>query len=363
MSVASSPPSDPTPSSTEDDFDRLPSSVIVLIFNRVKDIKALGRCCAVSKRFHSLVLQTDTVLVKVDCVISNESDAESDADPNTPSSSALKPKGIWGNLVKILLSSVVKPFQALHQILLPKKGISAQISHHSPVEVLKNFKEIRKLEIELPAGELGVDRGALLKWNAEFGSSLDSCVILGATSFKRKPKCSSLNPSAEDESRPDDAPVVALDDEFCTNGDLKLRVVWTITSLIAASARHYLLREIVAEHPTIEDLVLTDAEGQGTLRMGKDQLEEFRRLPMEVAAVSANRTQVPALNMKLWYAERLELPESGCVMEGATLVAIRPVDRPKESEAIAVGCFNEPFGEAARAMVKRKTYLLEMNPF
>ncbi|KAG9448939.1 hypothetical protein H6P81_008904 [Aristolochia fimbriata] len=330
----------------EDLFDRLPDSLLLIIFNRLQDVKALGRCCAVSKRFYSVALQVDSVVVRVDCVIS-------DADGG-PSS---KPPNLFSNLFKLLLGSFSRPLQVLQQILGPKKVILPEVSHHSPGEVLKNFAEIRSLRIELPAGELGVEGGGLLKWKAEFGSSLDSCVILGATSFSRKNETdATANHQANDDQG-------SIPESFCTNGGLKLRVVWTITSLIAASARHYLLQQIVADHPTLESLVLTDADGQGTLCMGKDQLTEFRRAPL-AASTSSNRTQVPALNMKLWYAPRLELG-SGHVMDGATLVAIRPVDRPirKENDGFVSSAFEVPFGEAVKAMVKRKTYLLEMNPF
>ncbi|CAA6673201.1 unnamed protein product [Spirodela intermedia] len=86
--------------------------------------------------------------------------------------------------------------------------------------------------------------------------------------------------------------------------------------------------------------------------MEKGQLEEFRCSSIEVAC-SSNRTQVPALNMKLWHASRLML-SSGDVMEGATLVAIRPVDRVIKADGGM---------EAAKNLIKRKAYLLEMNPF
>jgi len=98
--------------------------------------------------------------------------------------------------------------------------------------------------------------------------------------------------------------------------------------------------------------------------MGKQQLCEFREKPL-VASASSNRTQVPALNMKLWYAQSLELP-GGMRMEGATLVAIRPSDRPmvkKDTDAFIAGSFEEPFKTAAKALAKGRTYLLEMNSF
>uniref|UniRef100_A0A3Q7F1Y6 F-box domain-containing protein n=1 Tax=Solanum lycopersicum TaxID=4081 RepID=A0A3Q7F1Y6_SOLLC len=38
-----------------DHFDRLPDSILLFIFNKIGDVKALGRCSVVSRRFNSLV--------------------------------------------------------------------------------------------------------------------------------------------------------------------------------------------------------------------------------------------------------------------------------------------------------------------
>ncbi|KAJ0451358.1 putative F-box domain-containing protein [Helianthus annuus] len=46
---------------TGDWFDSLPDSLLLLIFNKIGDVKALGRCCAVSRRFHSLIPLVDNV--------------------------------------------------------------------------------------------------------------------------------------------------------------------------------------------------------------------------------------------------------------------------------------------------------------
>eukprot|EP00252_Welwitschia_mirabilis_P019326 TRINITY_DN443_c1_g1_i2.p1 TRINITY_DN443_c1_g1~~TRINITY_DN443_c1_g1_i2.p1 ORF type:complete len:375 (+),score=47.96 TRINITY_DN443_c1_g1_i2:844-1968(+) len=343
-----------------DHFDRLPNSLVLLIFNKVGDIKALGRCAAVSKRFNALVPQVSDVIVKVDCVISGDDGG---------SLSGRSGRGIIGVLVRLVLGSIVKPLQALQQVLGSKKVVLAELSHHSPSEVLKNFKEIENLRIELPGGELGVDDGVLLRWRAEFGSTLESCVILGATSYEKNlteySHCQPNTLSSEGlegfEDPVDDNGGVA--ESFYTNGGLKLRVVWTISSLIAASARHFLLQQIISDHPTLRNLVLTDADGQGVLCMEKEQLKEYRDKPLATSA-SANRTQVPALNMKLWYAQSLDIPGIGR-MEGATLVAIKPSNHSaKDGEGLVFGAFgDEPFAMIAKEMLKKKTYLLEMNSF
>ncbi|KAG7616477.1 putative F-box domain-containing protein [Arabidopsis thaliana] len=358
-----------------DHFDNLPDSILLLIFNNIGDVKALGRCSVVSKRFHSLIPQVENVFVRVDCVISDD-DSSSLLSDKPRSVSAASP-------FSAIFRLVFKPLQALGQFLkrsgsssLPSGSSPSSllisggddgeieqggVTHHSPTQVLKNFDEIKFLKIELPSGELGIDDGVLLKWRAEFGSTLENCVILGASSV--------IPPTNSDKTEASSAPVAAVEDNgsipesFYTNGGLKLRVVWTISSLIAASARHYLLQPIIAEHKTLDSLVLTDVDGQGVLCMNRDQLEELRVKPLSASSAS-KRTLVPALNMRLWYAPSLELPD-GTVLKGATLVAIRPSESKKEVCDVSwvSSAFDEPYGVAAKMLVKRRTYCLEMNSF
>ncbi|KAG4195914.1 hypothetical protein ERO13_A06G138800v2 [Gossypium hirsutum] len=375
-----------------DHFDRLPDSLLLLIFNKIGDVKALGRCCLVSRRFHSLVPQVENVLVRVDCVISDD-----DSSPSSSSSDKSCPAGPFSNLLRLVFGGIVKPLQALGQFLGPKRSLLDEtlsapstsssvgraaddddpemgqtgVTHHSPTQVLRNFNEIRFLRIELPSGELGIDDGVLLKWRADFGSTLDNCIILGAASVindvhSQVPEygndgfCSNncITGNGDDNG--------SIPESFYTNGGLKLRVVWTISSLIAASARHYLLQPIIAEHRTLDTLVLTDADGQGVLRMNREQLEELRVKPLSASSAS-KRTQVPALNMRLWYAPHLELP-NGVVLKGATLVAIRPSEQSASRKEVSDAswlstAFEEPYGTAAKMLIKRRTYCLEMNSF
>ncbi|KAK1294489.1 F-box protein [Acorus calamus] len=233
-----------------------------------------------------------------------------------------------------MLFTLLKPFNQLrNNINGSNKPLLPQLSHHSPAQVLKNFTNVRNLHIELPAGDVGTEDGPV-----------------------------------EDNG--------SIPESFYTNGGLKLRVVWTISSLIAASTRHYLLRPIIKDHPTLRNLILTDADGQGTLCMGCEQLKEFREKPLASSATS-NRTQVPASNMKLRYASYLELPE-GVSLQGATLVSIKPSvegvghgsstsrngsSSRKEVETFVYGAFDGPSKAAVKALAKRRTYLLEMNGF
>jgi len=146
-------------------------------------------------------------------------------------------------------------------------------------------------------------------------------------------------------------------------------VVWTISSLIAAAARHYLLQPIIADHRMLESLDLTDADGQGVLTMDKCQLQELRVIPISTSRGS-HRTLMPELSMWLWYAPCIELP-GGLVLNGATLVAIKPSEEGTgdtvwngaDGAAWVLDAFEEPYRTAVRMLLKRRTYSLEMNSF
>ncbi|CAL9119750.1 unnamed protein product [Musa textilis] len=342
------------PSLYQDHFDQIPDSLVLLIFNKLADIRSLGRCLAVSKRFNILVPLVHDVCVRIDRVVSVDGDSDEALTLSSP-----KPRNLLAHLLKLMLFAILKPFQHLQNFSAGRKPLLPHLSHHSPAQVLKNFTHVRNLRIELPAGDVGTEDGVFLKWRAEFGSTLQNCVILGGTKMESRPSSANLEGSVEDTG--------SIPEPFYTNGGLKLRVVWTISSLIAASTRHYLLRQIIRDHPTLRSLALTDADGQGTLTMGAEQLKEFREKPL-AASASSNRTQVPASNMKLRYAPYLELPE-GMALQGATLVAIKLAEEGtssgncsrKDAEAFVCGAFDGPFQAAAKALLKRRTYLLEMN--
>uniref|UniRef100_A0A0D9V682 F-box domain-containing protein n=1 Tax=Leersia perrieri TaxID=77586 RepID=A0A0D9V682_9ORYZ len=375
-----------------DQFERLPDEVLLDVFDRIGDVKALGRCALVSRRFHALVPLVGSVFVRVDCVISDDpspSSAGSTAAAAAAAEGGGGPprRGALAHLARLVLGGIVRPIQALGQILSPAAAAmtvsrrsaaaatsttpppaAGDVSHHSPSEVLRSFKELRRLHIELPTGELGIEDGVLLKWKADFGSTLGSCVILGASSVSSKPPPppATLPPAAADSSvastdssrEPDE--LGNIPESLYTNGGLKLRVVWTISSLIAASARHYLLQPIIADHSTLESLDLTDADGQGVLTMDKRQLQELRVRPVS-ASGNSHRTLMPALSMRLWYAPHIELP-GGQLLKGATLVAIRPsedvlrdgggVEAAGPSGANWIlDAFEEPYRTAAQDMM------------
>lgn len=243
---------------------------------------------------------------------------------------------------------------------------------------LKNFNDIQTLKLELPCygGEIGVNKTIpLLKWEASFGKELDRCVILGATSIvQRREKMV----ETEDQIGEEDEPLF-------TDEELKLRIIWIISCLIASSARHNLMKKVVNCCPKLSSAVILDAGKQGKLCMDAGQIRELRdsmenstlnnpSSPESTALTSASQMgYVGNLVMKLWYVKELELQSSGKVIKGATMVVIRPdskEERERESnlKVMMERAFegDEVFGEAARELLRKKerrVYRLEMNTF
>ena len=351
-----------------DGFDRLPDSLIFLIFNAVSDIKTLIRCRAVSKRFNSLVPHTESLHLKVDCVISSDSPHHHHDDSDSDS------------LLVVFLKSIIK---SLQDLVSPTPLPALKQSQNSPSQILRGFDRVRELEIELPSGDLRLEKGAVVKWRAEFGKTLKSCTILGFRSIR--------DSSAEAISGDDSGEAA----DFARG--LKSRVIWTISALIAASARHYLLKEVVKEQRELERLVLRDRDGEGTVVMNKAGMAELRFGSALVSEeeeeeeededewVIRNRTRVPSVRMRMRHAPRLEL-NGGVWAEGATLVVVRPslsnndgnesgtqfgrtgsddvAEELREDAELATAAFGGGlYGESVKALLKGQSYILEMNSF
>ena len=164
-----------------------------------------------------------------------------------------------------------------------------------------------------------------------------------------------------------------LDDSGLAAEELKLRVAWMLSCLLAASARHSLVKQIAGADNLImlRNLVIEDGSKQGRLNMGEDQLKELRKRVKLQSPLE--RTKLPAISIKLWYVPLLEVSDSGSVMKGATVIVIRPVDQEmmkiKSDGDLLAGAFHGDveggdFCEAVKDLVKeKKPYLMEMDSF
>ncbi|XP_023749195.1 F-box protein At5g46170 [Lactuca sativa] len=351
-----------------DVFDLLPDALVLEIFNRVQDARSLSACMVLCKRFGDLATQTDDVSLEI--IRRNKLPENGDSGWHTN-----KSKAFFGRFI-------MNPIQSLLHRMFSRK--SKACSHCNsddeeddtmfrlPDELLKNFKEIRSLSVKLPGhdGDISSENGsgALLKWKAEFGKELESCVILGATGFKKSEM--KLKNDGDESGKNDESSPAPLESRNLTSKQLKKRVVWTISCLIASSARHHMLKKIISLNPMIRDVKISDGSKQGTIRMTERQVVELREdvSSTTVVDVEAERTKVPAVTIKMWYVPVLELPESGYVMKGATLAVIRPAVTAVEKDddvSLAMGAFDEKcMGEAVRKLIeKKKSYTLEMNSF
>ncbi|PIN17413.1 hypothetical protein CDL12_09929 [Handroanthus impetiginosus] len=341
---------------SDDLFDRLPDEVVRIIFSKLKDARSLCSSMSVCKRFHYIVPQVDDVFISIPQ--KKESDQETHRG--------------FKNLV---LKTLLKPFQFISQMIKFKSKNQENdldfYSNYVPNEILKSFQGVRSIQLRLPChvyhkSKRGLKNTTFLKWKAEFGRELHSCVILGAKSWPRKRQTEEKIEFNDQESR-------VMSDE-----ELKLRIVWTISCLIAASARHYLIKETVKAQKGLQELVVSDESDQGRLCMNREQIEEMRELKEKSDEMLEYRSRVPALRMKMWYLEKLELPDSGGVMEGATVVVIRPAATGAgggdgegiRSDGDVVAAAFQGEGErkvlceaVRKLMVAKKCYTLEMNSF
>ncbi|XP_073133372.1 F-box protein AUF2-like [Henckelia pumila] len=333
-------------------FDRLPDEILHSVFSRLNDAKSLCASMAVCRRFCSIVPQVDDIFLRV--------------PRRKPVIRAHENGQYWTRIFSknlLLKSLIIKPLRFISGLMIKLKAKKEDqycdcdgCSYHTPNEILKPFGEIRSLHVKIPSyGDENMGSGKnpdvctnLLKWKAEFGSQIQSCVILGAKS------CSEISEKLVGEN--------FCEPDLISDEELKLRIVWTISCLIAASARHELIREIAKERENMENVVISDVSDQGKVKMNRGQIQEMRN-----SWKKGGDDQVHSLRMKMWYVEKLEVPSMGKVMEGATVVAVRPSAGGGDGgmeELVAAAFGGDVVGEAVgRLMAASRCYTLEISSF
>ncbi|KFK42192.1 hypothetical protein AALP_AA2G223400 [Arabis alpina] len=337
-----------------DSFDSIPDPIVIDILNKVSDVKTLIRCRLISKRFNSLSTQSDSLLLQLDQILG----ATVTTDSDSPISNFFK--------------SIFKSIHCLLPPIFSKSIDPSQIltrSPKTPAQILSKFERIRNLEVELYGGDVKLEKGAAVKWKAQFGETLKTCVIVAYRS-------ATVNTTTETVTET----TTETDSEFVCG--LKTRVVWTISALMAASTRHYLMKDLVKEHKEMEKLTVYDRDGEGTVVMNAIGMKEYRETAARemareiekgvVERVAKERTVVPSVRMSMRHAPSLKL-KSGICLEAATLVVVRPSgggvvsdddnDVELATEAFAGDGGDCMYGEAVTALLKRRRNVLEMNSF
>ena len=134
---------------------------------------------------------------------------------------------------------------------------------------------------------------------------------------------------------------------------------------------------MVLQFPTLKKVDITDSNRQGKFSMDEEDIVQLRDSLQGdengTASLLTVERVVPDLRMKMWYVPELELPVSGCVLEGATLIVISPVGE-MTAAATKVGGADSGFDgdeaemavfeEAESEIVKKKSsYVMEMTSF
>ncbi|XP_030541555.1 F-box protein AUF1-like [Rhodamnia argentea] len=304
-----------------DCFDFLPDPIIIDIFNAVSDVKTLTCCRAVSRRFNALVPHADALLLRVDRVL-----PESDPD-------------------SLLLSFFRNLLNSVHHFLSPHP---APVPPNYPTRVLRGFARIRDLEIELPSGDLRLEKGTVVKYRAVFGERLRSCVILGFRHWHGAGEAQ---------------------DGFVE--ELKERVAWIVSALVGASARHhYVASQVAREHRGLARLAVRDRDGEGEVVMDELGLREAAAAAAGSHGEGPGTLAVPTLRMSMRHERTVEIAGGGggARLEGPMLVVVRPDeddDAAEEDDAeLALEAFGSgAHGEVVRALLKSGSYLMEMNSF
>ncbi|XP_073139155.1 F-box protein At4g18380-like [Henckelia pumila] len=322
--------------SNENSFNKLPDDVVLLIFRKLQDAKSLCISMSVCRSFHSIVPRVSQVFL-----------------PMSPTKATLGKETVTSEITFMnpVFRSLMKPFhgQFISQ-MINLKSSKNDSSYYQPNDVLKPFQEIRALHVRLPSHGNQKPSKTFLKWKADFGDQLRSCVILGAESWTE-------NKENFHQQR------------VISDGEMKQRIIWTISCLIAASARHHLVRETVKNQKMIENAVVSDESDQGRLCMNKQQIEELK------GSGGMCSGRFPAVRIKMWYSEKMEFPGCRKVMEGATLAVIWSAGSEEVEGWSAVDLVRAAFGgegeeeekvvgDLARKLLRAKEcYVLEMNSF
>ncbi|MFS7924485.1 putative F-box domain-containing protein [Helianthus anomalus] len=294
--MTSQPPPPPTqpqppPSSTgeqpeTDHINRLPDELLLLICTKINNAKSLCICNLISKRFSTVVRQTPSLFLTFP-----------HRNPNNRDENL--PKKLFNYLSQ---SFFRKP---------PPNNFDGAL-FQSAIDSLKGFQNVRDLRIELPSFQ---HDESIRNWHAEFGRGANVCVILFATSLRDLRHQSPTSNHQIQIQNPDHASL--------TNHLLQSRIASSNQCFREATWRQHVLRHVVENHRrTLETAEICDSEQKGKVVVNnKHQVNDL--LDPEV--------KLPASGYgKLWHVQVLRLPESRCVLYGATVVAIRRTDESEE---------------------------------
>ncbi|OWM69153.1 hypothetical protein CDL15_Pgr025340 [Punica granatum] len=327
----------------ENCFDALPDSVLFLIFGKVRDLRSLILCSLVSKRFGLLIPQTDSIRIHLDYF----------------EKLGRHTKRGYGNLLRNLFRGhCIKLIGTRPQTSIPGGD---RPSPYSALHLLQSrFQKVRYLHIELKNSGNKLDgeesSSRLMKWRAVFGSHLETCVILLASSLYRTDEGDRAR--AKFSAKPE-----------LSHSDLRWIVELAKCCVVNASFRlvYYAPGD---KHGTLQRVVVSDDSRRGRLCMGRDEMSSFRTSCSGADGDSTEKMRLRRLEsvagpllLSVWYMPVLDLPQSGYEMSRAIVVVVRrggngPIAMEREVRSL-LGAFDDEekgkiYDEAVMAIGKCK---------
>ncbi|KAI3804422.1 hypothetical protein L1987_25954 [Smallanthus sonchifolius] len=295
-------------------LNRLPDEIILQILNKVLDLKTLYFCHLVSRRFHSIVLQVDTISFIAPLLNAQTSDNNNSGDVDGIGF----PKKLFWSLIN---GVVLKPIHLLRRMVIPSSKPLPPIlssfygdSFRAAVLFLCTFRGVKSLSLELPSSShRGIDNNCLFKWKVTFGNRIESFIFISPNSIY---DTNALYANRINEEEEDMEPSI---DSF------KHKVHIAFQCLMDAIVRHRMLLYYIKDLPVLEKVSITDSGRRGTLSLSGGRLAEVRgwidSAPNNLKP-HPNRIEVP-VNVSQCYVPVLNMPVSGYVMKGITLVVMQ----------------------------------------
>ncbi|GAB2227032.1 hypothetical protein Droror1_Dr00008831 [Drosera rotundifolia] len=342
-----------TETSQPDYFDLIPNEILLSILNKIIDSKSLVRCLVLSRRFSSLVPQVDSLSITVPAAASPHISRRS----RRTALSRLLRKTVTKPVVRLLSRLGFKTSQRLDSGR--NRLWSDAFNVINEIKYLKNFSNVHSLRLVLPPNRLSdsdSEDSHFLHWRAEFGKELRRCTIVAADS---------ITPTTHDEH----INIVPCDDPVVPSDDLKRKLLCIISTLLAASARHTLMKRMITASPGLTSATIADARNEGEVIMEEEGIGELREWMSGFDDQNAEETMVlrtclPDVAMRVWCAEELVLEESGMVLKGAIVATVMAAAEGKE--VVEGGEGEGVVWEVVREMRRcrrKKGLRLEMNSF
>ncbi|GJV13937.1 F-box domain containing protein [Tanacetum coccineum] len=257
----------------------LPDEMVLQILDKLIDLKILCLCKLVSKRFNQIVTQVNTIsFTALTDPVLEAHNQESEAS-NTVAS--------------------VGPFRSAYRSLM-------------------KFRRVKSVHIQLPSS---IDSLSLFKWKIKFANRFEAFLFLSPDYIYHKKELY-VNENGQDEENNE-----LIKKKIKTSGQCLGDALKIITVLFAGIIRL----------PLLEKVSIVDSDNRGKLSFSGGKIADLRNLRCSLPDTVEKRLNYLDFPSKVsgCYVPLLELPVSGYVMKGVTLVIFLRDDLPDDIDSFS----------------------------